>query len=93
MKKNIDFFEFPQQTWNSLWDIYRGGPALVIRHNGKVEIEHLSGRENNESESPHVLIVNSRKPIDFDIDSESHRGLLNGVSNLVVQRESIGPIK
>lgn len=40
-----------------------------------------------------MLIVNTRKSIDFDFDRESHRGLLNGVSNLVVQRESIGPIK
>lgn len=92
MQKNIDFFEFPQQTWNSLWDIYRGGPALVIRHNGKVEIEHLSGRKNEDSES-HVLIMNSKKVTDFDFDGESHRGLLNGVSNLEVQSESIRPVK
>jgi hypothetical protein len=92
MQKNIDYFEFPQQTWNSLWDIYRGGPALVIRHNGKVEIEHLSGRKNEDSES-HVLIMNSKKVTDFDFDGESPRGLLNGVSNLEVQSESIRPVK
>ena len=92
MQKNIDYFEFPQQTWNSLWEIYRGGPALVIRHNCKVEIEDLCGGKSEESES-HVVIVNSKKAIQFDFDSESHRGLLNGVSTLEVQSESIRPVK
>ena len=40
MQKSIDYFELPQQTWNSLVDIYRGGPAIILRHNGKVEIEN-----------------------------------------------------
>ncbi len=37
--KNIDYFEFPAQTWDALMQMYRGGPAIQIKQNGKIEIE------------------------------------------------------
>lgn len=39
--KNVDYFEFPTQTWEGLMQVYRGGPAIQIKQNGKIEIEQV----------------------------------------------------
>jgi hypothetical protein len=44
LKKNIDYFEIPFQIWNSLTQIYGGGPAILINFDGKVEVEPAKNR-------------------------------------------------
>jgi len=44
LTKNVDYFEFPYQTWKSLSQVYRGGPAIMINSQGRIEIETLPNR-------------------------------------------------
>ncbi|TNV85227.1 hypothetical protein FGO68_gene7514 [Halteria grandinella] len=61
LRKNIDYFEFPQQTWKQLYSIYRGGPIILININGRVEIEPEMKPAQNQSTlmvMKHVKVVN-----------------------------------
>ena len=36
--KNVDYYPIPSQTWKALFNLYRGGPVIIMNVNGKVEI-------------------------------------------------------
>ncbi len=58
LQKNIDYFEFPLQTWKLIWDIYRGGPVIVINYNGKVDVE-VETEDKCVNTNQHVQIINT----------------------------------
>jgi len=38
LTKNVDYYPIPQSTWKSLYNLYRGGPVIILNINGKIEI-------------------------------------------------------
>lgn len=63
MRKNIDFFEFPYQTWQSLCKVYKGSPAILINFNGKIVIEpnFIKDTIDNSDGLKHTKVLNKNK--------------------------------
>lgn len=106
LRKNIDYFEFPAQTWKALYSVYRGGPAILININGRIEIEPemkaLPSADSNKSAAlKHVNVLNQflvcntssdQGRDDYDFES-NHKGGGLGLSRVMQITTNSGSIR